>query len=105
MQRYLQVHCKIYLVLKGDIIYIKYYKHGYMLISRPYEIGRAGWRGGGSGGIQSQMLFVNQVSAYNWPWDPLLGNGIAVYSQTSKIRTSKIRAPPSTGQLICPILC
>ena len=28
-----------------------------------------------------------------------------LYSRTSKIRTPKIRAPPSTGQLICPILC
>ena len=27
------------------------------------------------------------------------------YSQTSLIRTPVIRAPPSTGQLICPILC
>ena len=27
------------------------------------------------------------------------------YSRTSKIQTPKIWAPPSTGQLICPILC
>ena len=27
------------------------------------------------------------------------------YSRTSKIWTPKIRAPPSTGQLVCPILC
>ena len=28
-----------------------------------------------------------------------------IYSQTSLIRTPVIRAPPSTGQLVCPILC
>ena len=56
---------------------------------------------GVASGCGEQEVGVASGSGWNlWVW--LLGVVVRRYSQTSLIRTSNLRAPPSTGQALRP---